>query len=101
MSGDVVLLEKGDMIPADGVVVESMNLLVDERLEYFFSIYISPFLCFSLYFWLFSSFILLFSAMTGESDMIEKSSEAPFMISGFFIRPLYLFLTGDHRLHDL
>lgn len=56
MVGDIIILEKGDLIPADGVVVETHNLLVDE------------------------------SAMTGESDMIEKSEEvAPFMISGCIV----------------
>ena len=44
MVGDILLLEKGDLIPADGIVLESFALLVDE------------------------------SSMTGESDMIEKST---------------------------
>jgi P-type Ca2+ transporter type 2C len=43
MVGDILLLEKGDLIPADGIILESYSLLVDE------------------------------SSMTGESDMIEKS----------------------------
>lgn len=30
MVGDILLLEKGDMIPADGIVTESFALLVDE-----------------------------------------------------------------------
>ena len=38
------MLEKGDLITADGIVLESFALLVDE------------------------------SSMTGESDMIEKST---------------------------
>ncbi len=42
MVGDILLLEKGDLIPADGIVLESFALLVDE------------------------------SSMTVESDMIEK-----------------------------
>jgi len=56
MVGDILLLEKGDLIPADGVVLESFALLVDE------------------------------SSMTGESDMIEKSPDhAPFMLSGCIV----------------
>lgn len=56
MVGDILLLEKGDMIPADGIVLESFALLVDE------------------------------SSMTGESDMIEKSPDhAPFMLSGCIV----------------
>lgn len=55
MVGDILLMEKGDMIPADGLVLDSYNLLVDE------------------------------SPMTGESDMIEKSDQAPFMLSGCIV----------------
>jgi Ca2+-transporting ATPase len=47
MVGDILMLEKGDLIPADGIVLESFALLVDE------------------------------SSMTGESDMIEKSTVCP------------------------
>ena len=43
--GDVVLLAEGDIVPADGQVVEAVRLMVDE------------------------------SAMTGESDAVEKSAE--------------------------
>jgi len=56
MVGDILMLEKGDLIPADGIVLESFALLVDE------------------------------SSMTGESDMIEKSTDyAPFMLSGCIV----------------
>ena len=44
--GDVVLLAEGDIVPADGHVVEAVRLLVDE------------------------------SAMTGEADAIEKASDS-------------------------
>lgn len=53
--GDLILLEKGDMVPADGLCVEHFTFLIDE------------------------------SAMTGESDMIEKNEDAPFMISGCLV----------------
>jgi Ca2+-transporting ATPase len=47
------MLEKGDMIPADGLCTASFSLLVDE------------------------------SSMTGESDMLEKNPQtAPFVLSG-------------------
>jgi len=45
----------GDMVPADGLCVEHFSLVIDE------------------------------SAMTGESDMIEKNEDAPFMISGCLV----------------
>lgn len=53
MVGDVVSLEVGDMIPADGLLLEGYDLKIDE------------------------------SAMTGETDLIKKSaSQDPFLLSG-------------------
>lgn len=50
--GDVVMLESGDQVPADGILIEGFDLKTDE------------------------------SVMTGETDMIKKSADAPFMLSG-------------------
>jgi Ca2+ transporting ATPase len=50
--GDIVALDTGDQIPADGLFVSGFELKCDE------------------------------SQMTGESDMVKKSSTAPFMLSG-------------------
>lgn len=47
--GDIVVLETGDQIPADGLVICSTDLKIDE------------------------------SSMTGESDEIKKSVEKPFL----------------------
>eukprot|EP00741_Cyanophora_paradoxa_P022041 tig00021433_g21277.t1 len=50
--GEVVILDTGDQVPADGVFIEGFNLETDE------------------------------SAMTGESDMIKKNKNKPFLLSG-------------------
>jgi Ca2+-transporting ATPase len=50
--GDVIVLEQGDNVPADGLYIEGFNCSVDE------------------------------SNMTGESDAIHKNENKPFMISG-------------------
>eukprot|EP00761_Pharyngomonas_kirbyi_P011758 gb/GECH01011784.1/.p1 GENE.gb/GECH01011784.1/~~gb/GECH01011784.1/.p1 ORF type:complete len:1002 (+),score=264.50 gb/GECH01011784.1/:1-3006(+) len=50
--GDVVILEGGDQIPADGLFIEGFNLQADE------------------------------SVMTGETEMVHHSPENPFMLSG-------------------
>jgi Ca2+-transporting ATPase len=47
--GDVIVLEQGDSIPADGLYIEGFNCNADE------------------------------SNMTGESDAIPKNEEKPFM----------------------
>eukprot|EP00762_Andalucia_godoyi_P004657 ANDGO_03669.mRNA.1 Calcium-transporting ATPase PAT1 len=51
-AGDVVLLATGDEVPADGLLIEGRNLLVDE------------------------------SALTGESLAVRKNDNHPFMFSG-------------------
>eukprot|EP00703_Trepomonas_sp_PC1_P002587 JAP94019.1 Plasma membrane calcium-transporting ATPase [Trepomonas sp. PC1] len=53
--GDVVLLETGDQIPADGVIMQSTDLKVDE------------------------------SGMTGESDEVKKSDAKPFLIGSCLV----------------
>ncbi|XP_022869691.1 calcium-transporting ATPase 5, plasma membrane-type-like [Olea europaea var. sylvestris] len=50
--GDVVPLKIGDQVPADGIVVSSHSLSIDE------------------------------SRMTGESKIVHKDSKAPFLMSG-------------------
>eukprot|EP01113_Clastostelium_recurvatum_P039552 TRINITY_DN604_c0_g2_i2.p1 TRINITY_DN604_c0_g2~~TRINITY_DN604_c0_g2_i2.p1 ORF type:complete len:1017 (-),score=417.27 TRINITY_DN604_c0_g2_i2:124-3174(-) len=51
--GDIVVIETGDILAADGILLEADNMKCDE------------------------------SAMTGESDMIKKTPEkAPFLLSG-------------------
>ncbi|KAL0249093.1 hypothetical protein GEMRC1_004327 [Eukaryota sp. GEM-RC1] len=51
--GDIVILRSGDQIPADGVVIDSNLLSVDE------------------------------SSMTGESDWVQKSpTQSPFLLAG-------------------
>ncbi|CAA2987917.1 calcium-transporting ATPase 10, plasma membrane-type [Olea europaea subsp. europaea] len=50
--GDVVPLKIGDQVPADGIVVSSHSLSIDE------------------------------SSMTGESKIVHKDSKAPFLMSG-------------------
>lgn len=53
MVGDVVTLEVGDMVPADGLLLEGYDLRIDE------------------------------SSMTGETDLIKKNThEDPFLLSG-------------------
>ncbi|XP_028114250.1 calcium-transporting ATPase 10, plasma membrane-type-like isoform X3 [Camellia sinensis] len=50
--GDVVPLEIGDQVPADGILIFGHSLAIDE------------------------------SSMTGESKTVDKSSKAPFLMSG-------------------
>jgi P-type E1-E2 ATPase len=51
--GDILQVKYGDLLPADGVVVQSNDLKVDE------------------------------SSLTGESDLIKKhESKDPFLLSG-------------------
>ncbi|KAK9269323.1 hypothetical protein L1049_001094 [Liquidambar formosana] len=50
--GDVVLLNIGDQVPADGVLISGHSLAIDE------------------------------SSMTGESKIVHKDSKAPFFMSG-------------------
>eukprot|EP00164_Ancoracysta_twista_P000047 GFYU01000064.1.p1 GENE.GFYU01000064.1~~GFYU01000064.1.p1 ORF type:complete len:946 (-),score=362.31 GFYU01000064.1:351-3188(-) len=50
--GDIVVLDTGDAVPADGLYIEGHGLVIDE------------------------------SAMTGESEGVQKSDGVPFMLSG-------------------
>eukprot|EP00644_Phytophthora_capsici_P011266 jgi/Phyca11/110345/e_gw1.18.331.1 len=50
--GDIVRVDLGDIIPADGMVFDEKELKMDE------------------------------SAMTGESDLLSKNRESPFLLSG-------------------
>lgn len=50
--GDVIILQTGDKITADGIVIESNNLVVDE------------------------------ASLTGESEPIKKGSKDPFCRAG-------------------
>lgn len=50
--GDVVILESGDKIPADGLVIAADDLKVDE------------------------------SSMTGEPDMVKKDLKHPWLLAG-------------------
>ncbi|TYZ58351.1 hypothetical protein PybrP1_000823 [[Pythium] brassicae (nom. inval.)] len=50
--GDIVRVDLGDIIPADGIVFDEKELKLDE------------------------------SAMTGESDLLTKNAERPFLLSG-------------------
>ena len=50
--GDIVFLEAGDRVPADGILIHAENAVFDE------------------------------SAMTGESDKLKKTTQRPFIISG-------------------
>ncbi|GAB9468777.1 Calcium-translocating p-type atpase, pmca-type [Globisporangium polare] len=50
--GDIVRVDLGDIIPADGIVFDEKELRLDE------------------------------SAMTGESDLLTKNAERPFLLSG-------------------
>eukprot|EP00762_Andalucia_godoyi_P006904 ANDGO_08331.mRNA.1 Putative calcium-transporting ATPase 11 len=51
--GDVIILDSGDQVPADGVLIDGFNVATDE------------------------------SAMTGETDLVKKSRhDAPFLLSG-------------------
>ncbi|XP_052181761.1 calcium-transporting ATPase 10, plasma membrane-type-like [Diospyros lotus] len=50
--GDVVPLKIGDQVPADGILISGYSLAIDE------------------------------SSMTGESEIVHKSSKAPFLMSG-------------------
>lgn len=51
LAGDVVTLETGDIIPADGLLIHGSDLQCDE------------------------------SCMTGESDMMKKNQNAPFLLA--------------------
>ena len=53
--GDIVCLETGDQIPADGIVICSTDLRVDE------------------------------SGMTGETDEIKKSPDSPFLVGSCLV----------------
>eukprot|EP00003_Mantamonas_plastica_P001222 TRINITY_DN1087_c0_g2_i4.p1 TRINITY_DN1087_c0_g2~~TRINITY_DN1087_c0_g2_i4.p1 ORF type:complete len:967 (+),score=388.13 TRINITY_DN1087_c0_g2_i4:147-3047(+) len=53
--GDIVVLQQGDQVPADGYVTEHNNLKTDE------------------------------ASMTGESDEQKKDEEKPFMLSGCLV----------------
>jgi len=50
--GEVIILDTGDWIPADGIFIEGHDLAVDE------------------------------SSMTGESDQVKKTAQKPFLLSG-------------------
>ncbi|CAI5745177.1 unnamed protein product [Peronospora destructor] len=50
--GDIVRVDLGDIIPADGIVFDAKEMKMDE------------------------------SAMTGESDLLSKNAENPFLLSG-------------------
>jgi Ca2+-transporting ATPase len=50
--GDVALVEMGDILPADGILIEGHHVKCDE------------------------------SKLTGESDAIKKSEKDPFLLSG-------------------
>lgn len=52
MVGDVVVLDTGDQVPADGIFIEGYDLKIDE------------------------------SAMTGEPILIKKTEKQPFLLSG-------------------
>lgn len=53
--GDICLIKYGDLLPADGLVIQSNDLKIDE------------------------------SSLTGESDLIVKSAQKnPFLLSGIF-----------------
>jgi Ca2+-transporting ATPase len=73
--GDVVLLEPGDVVPADGLVIESHNLACDE------------------------------SGATGESDAIKKgrNEHDPFLLSGTKviegIGQMLVIAVGPHSFH--
>ena len=57
--GDVVEIEQGDQVPADGVIIEFHDLKTDE------------------------------SVMTGETDLIKKNDETPFLLSGTVVAEGY------------
>ncbi|EFC45475.1 P-type II calcium ATPase [Naegleria gruberi] len=57
--GDIVEIEQGDQVPADGVICEYHDLKTDE------------------------------SVMTGETDLIKKNDEAPFLLSGTVVSEGY------------
>jgi Ca2+ transporting ATPase len=52
MVGDIVRVDLGDIMPADGIVFDEKELKLDE------------------------------SAMTGESDLLTKNADSPFLLSG-------------------
>ncbi|KAL9656250.1 hypothetical protein ABK040_007865 [Willaertia magna] len=64
--GEVVEIEQGDQVPADGLVFEYHDLKTDE------------------------------SVMTGETDQIKKNDEAPFLLSGTVVAEGYgrMIVTG-------
>lgn len=68
--GDVVILDTGDWVPADGLFLEGHG---------------TNFLC--LY--LFSELSVDESAMTGEPDQVKKNSSKPFFLSGCQVIAVY------------
>lgn len=61
--GDICMVKYGDIVPSDGVIIQSNDLKVDE------------------------------SSLTGESDHIKKGPDAdPMMLSGLFFCFVSLFL---------
>ncbi|CAF4345537.1 unnamed protein product, partial [Rotaria sordida] len=69
--GDICEIKYGDVLPADGVIIQSNNLKVDE------------------------------SSLTGESDLIEKhESTDPFLLSGTHIMEgsgkMLVLAVGEH-----
>ena len=71
--GDIIPLEQGDVLCADGVLLESMQLNVDE------------------------------SSVTGESHAIIKGHEDPFMVSGSKVSEgvgkMVVVAVGQHSFH--
>ncbi len=53
--GDICHINSGNLIPTDGIVLESIDLIVDE------------------------------STLTGESELIRKDCKNPILYSGFFL----------------
>lgn len=64
--GDVAYLTYGNIVPADGLIIESNNLRIDE------------------------------SVLTGESDLVEKNSSAPIVFNSmYFIFKFKLYSRND------